>query len=96
MFARIMRVFIVVELLLLVGFIPTLFNSNARIYGGPGGGWDWSPWTFVGPMAGLLFVAGLAIDFAMRKITNPVYRALVIAAVVLAVGLIWVRIVQSD
>ncbi len=96
MFKRIVRIAIVVELLLLIGFIPTLFNPHARIYGGPGGGWDWSPWGFVGPMAGLMFVTGLAIDFAARRITNPVYRTIAIAALILALALIWMKIVRSD
>ena len=91
-----MRIVIVVELLLLMGFLPTLLNPNARIYGGTGGGWDWSPWGFVGPMAGLMFITGLAIDSAARKITNPVYRAIVIAALILALALIWAKIVRSD
>lgn len=93
---RIIRIAIVVELLLLLGFMPTLLNPNARIYGGPGGGWDWSPWAFVGPMAGLMFVTGLAVDFAARKIANPVYRAIAIVALVLALAFIWVRVVQSE
>lgn len=96
MLKRIIRIAIVVEFILLMGFLPTLFNPNARIYGGPGGGWDWSPWGFVGPMAGLMFVTGLAIDFAARKIGNPVYRAIVIAALVLALAFIWAKIVRSD
>ncbi len=96
MFKRIIRIAVVVELLLLMGFIPTLFNPNARMYGGPGGGWDWSPWGFVGPMAGLMFVTGLAIDFAARKIKNPVERTIAIAALVLALAFIWVKIVRSD
>lgn len=96
MFKRIIRIVIVVELLLLIGFLPTLFNPNARIYGGPGGGWDWSPWAFVGPMAGLMFVTGLGIDFAARKISNPIYRAIVIAALVLVLAFIWVWIVHSE
>ncbi len=96
MLKRIIRIAIVVELLLLMGFLPTLFNPNARIFGGPGGGWDWSPWAFVGPIAGLMFIAGLAIDFAARKIANPLYRAIAIAAIVLALACIWARIVWSD
>ncbi len=95
-FKRIIRIAIVVEIILLMGFLPTLFNPNARIYGGPGGGWDWSPWVIVGPLAGLIFVTGLAIDFAARRITNPVYRAIAIAALVLALAFIWVRIVWSE
>jgi hypothetical protein len=46
-------------------------------------------------MAALLFVAGLAIDFAARKITNPIYRIGAITAIVLVVVLIWVQIVTE-
>ncbi len=95
-FKRILRIAIIVELLLLVGFLPTLFNPNARIYGGPGGGWDWSPWGFVGPMAGLMFVTGLAIDFAARKMKNPVLKTIVIVALVLALASVWAMIVRSE
>lgn len=93
---RIIRIIIVVELLLLMGFLPTLFNPHARIYGGPGGGWDWSLWVFVGPMAGLMFITGLGIDLAVRKIKNPVYRAIVIGLLVLALACIWAKIVRSE
>ncbi len=95
-FQRTLRIAIIVELLLLIGFLPTLFNPNARIYGGPGGGWDWSPWGFVGPMAGLMFVTGLAIDFTARKIKSPVLKAIVIAALVLALASVWGMIVRSE
>lgn len=96
MLARILRIAVIVELLLLIGFLPTLFNPHARIYGGPGGGWDWSPWGFVGPLAGLMFLTGLAIDFAARNIKNPVYRVISIAIIVLALASVWARIVWSD
>lgn len=95
MLKRIIRIFIIIELILLGPFILTLFNPNARINGGPGGGWDWSPRVFFGPMAALLFVAGLAIDFAARKITNLVYRIGAIAAIVLVVLLIWGQVVTE-
>ncbi len=96
MLKRILRIAIIVELLLLMGFLPTLFNPSARIYGGPGGGWDWSPWGFVGPMAGLMFVTGLGIDTAARKIKSPVLKAIVIAALVLALASVWAMIVRSE
>lgn len=95
MLKRIIRIFIIVELILLGPFILTLLNPNARINGGLGGGWDWSPKAFIGPMAALLFVAGLAIDFAARNIVNPVYRIGAITAIVLMVLLIWVQIVTE-
>lgn len=96
MVKRLLRVAIIVELILLVGFLPTLFNPQARLYGGPGGGWDWSPWGLIGPLAGLMFVAGVLIDLAVRKVKHPVYRTFVIAMLVLAVGLVWARIVWSE
>ncbi len=96
MLKRLLRIAVIVELLLLIGFLPTLFNPNAQIYGGPGGGWDWSPWTFVGPMAALMLVTGLGIDFAERNITHPVYRWMAIAALVLALACIWAMIATSE
>lgn len=93
---RILRIVIVVEMLLLMGFLPTLFNPSARIYVGTGRGLDSSPWGFVGPMAGLMFVTGLRIDIAVRKIKNPVYRAIVIGLLVLALGCIWATNVRSE
>ncbi len=93
---RLLRIVVLVELLLLIGFLPTLFNPNARIYGGPGGGWDWSPWGFVGPLAGLMLIAGLAMDYAWRNIRHPVLRRVAVAAPALAVGLLWIRIVRSE
>ncbi len=94
--SRVIRVIIIVELILLVGFLPTLFNPNARIFGGPGGGWDWSPWGFVGPLAGLMFITGLGIDLAARKVTSPLLRSLVIVFLVLALAAVWIRIVRSE
>lgn len=93
---RILRIVIIVEGILILGFLPTLFNPNARIYGGAGGGWDWSPWVFVSPLAGLMVLTGLAIDAAARKIKNPMLRIIVIIALASAFATVWVRIVQSD
>ncbi len=96
MLTRVLRIIIVVELIMLTGFLPTLFNPHARIYGGPGGGWDWSPWSFVGPMGGLMFVTGLGIDTVSRKITNPMYRVFFITMLVLVFASIWAKIVRSE
>lgn len=90
-----LRILIIVELILLGPFILTLLNPNARINGGSGGGWDWSPKAFFGPMAGLLFIAGLVIDFIARKMANPVYQVGAITSVVLVVILIWIQIVTE-
>ena len=93
---RLLRIVIIVELIMLAGFLPTLFNPSARIYGGAGGGWDWSPWGFVGPLAGLMFLTGVGIDMAARKISNPLLKSLVVALLLLALACIWARIIQSE
>lgn len=93
---KIIRIFIIIELILLGPFVLTLLNPNARINGGPGGGWDWSPLVFFGPIAALLFIAGLAVDFVARKIAKPVYRITAIIAIVLVVLLIWAGIVTES
>jgi hypothetical protein len=95
-FTRILRIVILVELILFIGFLPTLFNENAHLYGGNGGGWDWSPWTFFGPMAGLLFVIGISVDAALRHIKHPAIRIIVTINLLLLLGSIWVMIVRSE
>jgi amino acid transporter len=93
---RLLRIALIVELLLFLGFLPTLFNPNAHIYGGTGGGWDWSPWGFVGPMAALMFMTGIGIDTAARSIEHPIIRAIVIVGLVCGLGFIWAQIVRSE
>jgi hypothetical protein len=44
----------------------------------------------------ILFVAGLGIDLALRKISNTVYRVLTICAIVAPILLVWLRIASSD
>lgn len=93
---RAIAIAVVVELLLLAGFLPTLFNPNARIYGGSGGGWDWSPMTFVGPVALLLLIVGLCIDLAVRKIAHPIVRIVTICVLLVGLGVLWTAIVHSE
>jgi hypothetical protein len=77
--------------LLLIPLVLTLLNSNAEMYGGSGGGWDWMPGDFL-VMGALLFVTGLAIDFAVRKLTTPVYRVIAVAAIVSTLLIVWVEL----
>lgn len=88
---NITRIALGVGAILLIPLALTLLNSNASIYGGPGGGWDWMPGDFV-VMGILLFITGLGIDFSMRNITNPVYRSITVAAIVGALLLIWIEL----
>lgn len=82
---------LVVALILLIPLVLTLLNPNARVYGGEGGDWDWAPGGFV-VMGLLLFCTGLAIDFAVRKITHPIFRMFAVAAIVLTLLAIWVEL----
>lgn len=54
-------------------------------------GWNWGPIDFV--VAGiLLFGTGLLIDFAIRKLKNPIARIIAVLAIVLAFLMIWAEI----
>jgi hypothetical protein len=53
-----------------------------------GQGFNWKLGDFV-IMGALIFVTGLAIDFAARKITKPAYRIFAVIAIVLILLLIW-------
>lgn len=53
-----------------------------------GQGFNWKPNDFV-IMGALLFGTGLAIDFAVSKLTSPAYRVIAVTAIVLACLLIW-------
>lgn len=74
--------------ILLVPLILTLSNPHARIHGGNGGGWDWMPASFV-VMGAMLFTTALALDFAIRKVSSPVFRSAACVFVVIALLAVW-------
>ncbi len=76
-----LRILIVVGLILLIPFFGNLFVE----------GWNWIVLDFI-VMGALLFVTGLAIDFAIRRFPNPIQRILAIAAIIGALLLIWVEL----
>jgi hypothetical protein len=90
------RVAAIVTTILAIPAVLTLLNPNSHVRGGQGGGWDWSfgPGIFV--IYAILFVAGLLIDLSVRKIRNPLYRALAIVLVVTPILFVWFTIVHSD
>jgi hypothetical protein len=71
----------IVGLILLAPLFGNIFIS----------GWNWDLFDFI-VMGSLLFVIGLAIDLAARKITNPFRRTIAIIAIVAALFLIWVEL----
>ena len=85
------RVGIITGLILLIPLVLTLLNPNARIYGGPGGGWDWAPGDFL-TMGVLLYIAGTAIDFVARRVPSRAIRFLIIGGLVLAFLALWVEL----
>ena len=91
---RIKQVTIVVACILLIPLVLTLLNPSSHIRGGQGGGWDWNPIGII-PIGAFLFVVGLAIDFADRKIKSPVYRVLTISVIISAVLFLWFQIVSD-
>ena len=83
---NIVRIAIVVGLILLIPLVLTLLGSGVD-----GEGWNWKLGDFI-VMGVLLFGTGLALDFAVRKLTNPVYRVFAVIAIVVALLLIWVEL----
>ena len=69
----------------------TLSNPQARLNGGAGGGWDWASGSFL-MMGVMLFGAGMAIQFAARKITRARHRLLAGSAIGLVFLIAWVEL----
>lgn len=85
----IVRVAIVVGLILLIPLVLTLLGSGVD-----GEGWHWTLGDFI-VIGTLLLGTGLAIDFAAKKITNPVYRVFAVVAIVALFLLIWAGMVAN-
>lgn len=81
---RITRIAIVIGLILL---IPVFGNFYIE-------GWNWSFGDFI-VMGMLLFVTGLAIDFAVRKFTITAHRVFAIFSIVVMFLLIWASMVHN-
>jgi hypothetical protein len=53
-------------------------------------GWNWTGSDFVFAFV-VLFVTGIAIDVAARKIMRPLYKAATIAAIALVLAIFWIE-----
>ena len=81
----IIRVAAIVGLILLIPVFGNLYID----------GWNWSPFDFL-IMGALLFVVGLAIDLAARKIADPMQKTLAIGGIIFVFLVIWTQLaVQS-
>lgn len=75
----IQKIAMIVGFILLIPFLANIFVDS----------WNWGIGDFI--VAGvLLFVTGLALDFTMKKLTNPVYRIITIIAIIAVFLLIWI------
>ena len=81
---NIIRIAIIVVLILIIPLMGNLFID----------GWNWKIGGFIFAFI-LLFGTGLAIDYASRKIKNPVYLSIVITSIILFLFLLWVEIVTD-
>lgn len=78
-------------IILLIPLILTLLNPDSSINGGKGGGWDWSLLDFL-VMGGLIFCAGLALDFVSRLFTQPEHRVIAYFFIVIGLLIIWIEL----
>ncbi len=78
---NITRILTIVVLILLIPAFGNMFVD----------GWNWGVFDFI-TMGALLFVTGLAIDFAARKITNRTYRVFAIIVIVLGLIALWTEL----
>jgi hypothetical protein len=75
------RIAIVVGLILLVPLVAMQFTDEV--------GWDLADFVVMGA---LLFGAGLALDFAVKKLIAPAYQALAVIAIVIIFLLMWAEL----
>lgn len=80
MYKNITRIVTIVGLILV---IPLIGNLTVD-------GWNWGVLDFVF-MGSLLFGTGLLIDFAIRKIPNPVYKVLAVFSIIITLLVVWVE-----
>lgn len=76
-----MRVGKIVSIILLAAFL-----GNFTI-----DGWNWGVMDFV-IIGAMLFVAGLGIDWTIKKFTNPFHRLMIILGIVALFLLIWTEL----
>ncbi len=77
----IIRILIIVGAILLIPLLGNLFVD----------GWNWSFFDFI-VMGALLFCTGLAISFAIRNISDPIYRVSTVIFIVLALVALWTEL----
>lgn len=83
---NIIKITIGTVLILLIPLVLTIRDGGID-----GVGWNWTLGDFI-VMGFLLFCTGLTIDFAVRKLANPVYRYLAVAGILVTLFLVWVEL----
>lgn len=80
------RIAIIVGAVLLIPLVMTIKDGGVE-----GVGWNWTLSDFV-VMGGLLFVTSLMIDFAIRKVKEPLHRVIAVALIALAFLALWAEL----
>ena len=75
------RVVLIVGSILLIPLFGNLYIE----------GWNWSPLDFV-VMGALLFIVGLAIDYAARKLRGPWQKTIAIGGIVVIFLVVWTEL----
>ncbi|MEO6154253.1 MAG: hypothetical protein ABIP16_00820 [Thermomonas sp.] len=77
-------------LILTIPLVMTYLDRNQP----EGDGWHWSPLDFL-VMAALLFSAGLAYEFLVRRIPDKQHRTMLGLGILCVVLLVWVELAVS-
>ena len=80
------RIALIVGIILLIPLILSVRDGGTKNMG-----WNWTLSDFI-VMGALLFCAGLALDFMVKKLTRPVYQILSILTIIIAFLLIWIEL----
>ncbi len=80
------RTALFVGIILLIPLILTIHDGGTKDMA-----WNWTLSDFI-VMGALLFCAGLALDFMVKKLTRPVYQILSILTIIIAFLLIWIEL----
>ena len=83
---NVLRVIIIVAVILLIPLVLTIRDGGVE-----GVGWNWTLSDFV-IMGTIMFLFGLAIDFAARRIRTPLTRVIAIAAIIFVFLALWAQL----
>lgn len=85
-YKSVIRVGCIVGLILLIPLVLTIRDGGVE-----GVGWNWTPSDFL-VMGGLMFMTGLVIEVAVKKLQHPLYRTIAVTGIMLAFLALWAEL----